>query len=71
MVMFQYSHRTVFIFRSLLDSLGVVLAFWIPILNSSNNFKTIDTGLHILVSQASKKNLEISLGHTLIFCPIW
>ena len=60
MVMFQYSHRAVFIFRSLLDSLGVVVAFWIPILNSSNNFKTIDTGLNILVYQAFVQFAEIS-----------
>ena len=34
-VTFQDSHRTVFTFRSLLDLLGVVLAFWISILKIS------------------------------------
>ena len=50
---FQDSHRTVFTFRSWLDLLGVVLAFWISILKIfTNYFKTADTGLYI--SQASK-----------------
>ena len=35
MVTFQDSHRTVFTFRSWLDLLGVVLAFWISILKIS------------------------------------
>ena len=34
-VVFQDSHRTVFTFRSWLDLLGVVLAFWISILKIS------------------------------------
>ena len=42
-VTFPDSHRTVFTFRSWLDLLDVVLAFWISI--SQNYFKTADTGL--------------------------
>ena len=42
---FRNSHRTVFTFRSWLDLLDVVLAFWISILKSPNYFKTADTGL--------------------------
>ena len=59
-VMTLDSHRTVCIFRSWIDLLWVVLAFWISILKSSNHyFKTINTGLQI--SQASrKKHLESS-----------
>ena len=37
-VMFLYSHRTVFTFLSWLDLLGVVLVFFISILKSSHYF---------------------------------
>ena len=43
-VMFLDSYRTVFTFYSWLDLLGVTQFF---ILKSSNNLKTIDTGLYI------------------------
>ena len=43
--MFLDSHHTVFSFRSKSDLLDVVLAFFISMLKSSNNFYiTIDTG---------------------------
>ena len=50
-------------FRSWLDWLAVVIAFWISILKTLNHFKTIYPGLQI--SQA----LESSSGHSPSFCP--
>ena len=62
-VMFLDSRRTVFTFRSWFDLRGIVLAFLISDLTSSNHFKTIDIGLQIL--QTSKNIWTILL----IFCP--
>ena len=46
-------YTNVFAFRRWLDSLGVVLAFWISILKSQITSKIIYRGIEI--SQASKK----------------
>ena len=44
-VTFNDSHRTVFIFRSWFDLLGVVLAFWISILKISKLLQSANTGI--------------------------
>ena len=63
---FQDSHRTVFTFRSWLDLLGVVLAFWISILKIS---KLLQNYWHRVIDITSfEKHLESSLDHTLNFC---
>ena len=63
---FQDSHRTVFTFRSWLDLLGVVLAFWISILQIS---KLLQNCWHRVIDITSfEKHLESSLDHTLNFC---
>ena len=60
------SHRTVFTFRSWLDLLGVVLAFWISILKIS---KLLQNCWHRVIDITSfEKHLEHSLDHTLNFC---
>ena len=65
-VTFQDSHRTVFTFRSWLDLLGVVLAFWISILKIS---KLLQNCSHRVVDITSfEKHLKSSLDHTLNFC---
>ena len=65
-VTFQDSHRTVFTFRSWLDLLGVVLAFWISILKIS---KLLQNCWHRVIDITSfEKHLESSLDHTLNFC---
>ena len=65
-VTFQDSHRTVFTFRSWLDLLGVVLAFWISILKIS---KLLQNCWHRVIDITSfQKHLESSLDHTLNFC---
>ena len=65
-VTFQDSHRTVFTFRSWLDLLGVVLAFWISILKIS---KLLQNCWHRVLDITSfEKHLESSLDHTLNFC---
>ena len=65
-VTFQDSHRTVFTFRSWLDLLGVVLAFWIAILKIS---KLLQNCWHRVIDITSfEKHLESSLDHTLDFC---
>ena len=59
-------HRTVFTFRSWLDLLGVVLAFWISILKIS---KLLQNCLHRVIDITSfERNLESSLDHTPNFC---
>ena len=74
-VTFQDSHRKVFTFRSWLDLLGVVLAFWISILKIS---KLLQNCWHRVIDITSfEKQLESSLDHTLNFCrnlmifPVW
>ena len=63
---FQDSRRTVFTFRSWLDLLGVVLAFWISILKISNLPQNY---VHRVIDITSfEKHLESSLDHTLNFC---
>ena len=65
-VTFQDSHRTVFTFRSWLDLLGVVLAFWISILKIS---KLLQNYWHRVIDITSfEKHLESSLDNTLSFC---
>ena len=65
-VTFQDSHRTVFTFRSWLDLLGVVLAFWISILKIS---KLLQNCWHRVIDITSfEKHLESSLDYTLNFC---
>ena len=64
-VMSLDSHRTVFTFLSLLDLLGVVLAFWISILKI---FKSLQNYLPRVTDITSfVKHLENSSGHTLNF----
>ena len=64
-VTFPDSHRTVFTFRSWLDMLGVVLAFWIVILKIS---KLLQNYWHRVVDITGFENLlESSLDHTLNF----
>ena len=63
---FQDSNRTVFTFRSWLDLLDVVLAFWISILKIS---KLLQNCWHRVIDITSfEKHLESSLDHTLNFC---
>ena len=58
-------YRTVFTFRSWLDLLGVVLAFWISILKIS---KLLQNCWHRVIDITSfEKHLESSLDHTLNF----
>ena len=65
-VTFQDSHRTVFTFRSWLDLLDVVLAFWISILKIS---KLLQNCLHRVIDITSfEKHLESSLDRTPNFC---
>ena len=60
------SHRTVFTFRSWLDLLGVVLAFWISILKTS---KLLQNCWHRVIDITNfERHLESSLDHTLNFC---
>ena len=60
------SHRTVFTFRSWLDLLDVVLAFWISILKIS---KLLQNCLHRDIDITSfEKHLESSLDRTPNFC---
>ena len=60
------SHRTVFTFRSWLDLLGVVLAFWISTLKIS---KLLHNCWHRVIDITSfEKHLESFLDHTLNFC---
>ena len=60
------SHRTVFTFRSWLDLLDVVLAFWISILKIS---KLLQNCLHRVIDITSfEKHLESSLDRTPNFC---
>ena len=60
------SQRTVFTFRSWLDLLCVVLAFWISILKIS---KLLQNCWHRVIDITSfEKHLESSLDHTLNFC---
>ena len=64
-VTFQDSHRTVFTFRSWLDLLGVVLAFWVSILKIS---KLIQNCFHGVIDISSfEKHLESSLNFCQIF----
>ena len=63
---FPDSHRTVFTFRSWLDLLDVVLAFWISILKI---YKLLKNCLHRITDITSfEKHLESSLNHTPNFC---
>ena len=65
-VTFPDSHRTVFTFRSWLDLLDVVLAFWISILKIS---KLLQKCWHRVIDITSfEKHLESSLDHTPNFC---
>ena len=65
-VTFQDSHLTVFTFRSWLDLLDVVLAFWISILKIS---KLLQNCLHGVIDITSfEKHLESSLDRTPNFC---
>ena len=65
-VTFQDSHPTVFTFRSWLDLLDVVLAFWISILKIS---KLLQNCLHRVIDITSfEKHLESSLDRTPNFC---
>ena len=65
-VTFQDSHRTVFTFRSWLDLLDVVLAFWISILKIS---KLLQNCLHRVIDITSfEKHLESSLDRTPNLC---
>ena len=65
-VMFLDSHHTVFEFRSWLDSLGIVLAFWISILKI---FKSLQNYWHMVTDITSfEKHLESSSGLSLSFC---
>ena len=60
------SHRTVFTFRSWLDLLDVVLAFWISILKISKLFQNC---IHRVIDITSfEKHLETSLDRTPNFC---
>ena len=62
----QDSHPTVFTFRSWLDLLDVVLAFWISILKIS---KLLQNCLHRVIDITSfEKHLESSLDCTPNFC---
>ena len=64
---FPDSHCMVFTFRSWLNVLGVVLAFWISILKS---FKLLQNRWHRAVDITSfEKHLKSSLDHTPNFCP--
>ena len=66
LVTFQDSHRTVFTFRSWLDLLDVVLAFWISILKIS---KLLQNCSHRVIDITSfEKHLASSLDHTPNFC---
>ena len=61
-VTFPDSHRMVFTFRSWLDLLSVVLAFWISILKIS---KLLQNYLHRVTYITNfEKHLESSLDHT-------
>ena len=62
----QDSHRTVFTFRSWLDLLGVVLAFWISILKISKLLQNCSQ--RVIDITSFEKHLESSLDHTLNFC---
>ena len=65
-VTFPGSHRTVFTFRSWLDLLGVVLAFWISILKIS---KLLQNYLHRVTDITNfEKHLESSLDQTPNYC---
>ena len=65
-VTLQDSHPTVFTFRSCLDLLDVVLAFWISILKIS---KLLQNCLHRVIDITSfEKHLESSLDRTPNFC---
>ena len=65
-VTFQDSHHTVFTFRSWLDLLDVVLAFWISILKISI---LLQNCLHRVIDITSfEKHLESSLDRTPNFC---
>ena len=68
-VTFQDSHRTVFTFRSWLDLLGVVLAFWISILKISKLLQ--NCWQRVIYITGFEKHLESSLDHTLNFCRNW
>ena len=52
--MFLDSHRTVVTFRSWLDSLGVVLAFWISILKLFKSYLTQGYRYHELRKECGK-----------------
>ena len=65
-VTFQDSHRTVFSFRSWLDLLGDVLAFWISILKISKLLQ--NCWQRVIDITSFEKHLESSLDHTLNFC---
>ena len=63
---YNNSHPTVFTFRSWLDLLDVVLAFWISILKIS---KLLQNCLHRVIDITSfVKHLESSLDRTPNFC---
>ena len=65
--MFQDSHRMVFTFRNWLYLIGIVLAFWIFILNIlkiTSKLLTQGYRYHML-----RKHLESSLGTSPSFCP--
>ena len=65
-VTFQDSHRRVFTFRSWLDLLDVVLAFWISIKKIS---KLLQNCWHRVIDITRfEKHLESYLDHTLKFC---
>ena len=65
-VTFPDSHRTVFIFRSWLDLLDIVLAFWISILKISKLFQNC---WHRVINITSfEKHFASSLDHTPNFC---
>ena len=65
-VTFPDSHRTVFTFRSWLDLLGVVLAFWISILKIS---KSLQNYLHRVTDITNfEKHFESFLDHTPKYC---
>ena len=66
-VMFLDSNHTVFTFRSWLDLLGVVLAFWISILEI---FKSLHNVWHRVTYITSfERHLRSSSSYTLNFCP--
>ena len=62
-VTFKDSHRTVFTFRSWLDLLGVVLAFWIAILKISKLLQ--NCWLRVIDITSSEKHLESSYSELL------